>query len=168
MARHSKSIRGHAPRMRLYGSESEMMAWVRSALSSQTRRIASHASYIWAKRRQFGSGGPSKPIATVQRRVSISPPPSPILGGYLKRGQKQRRDLRSTPSSASPAFAPSQRVATRLFSPDANTSTTDCARQEPPRPADPPRSWPSTSAAIARTARARGRTSICASPRALI
>ena len=46
MARHSKSSSAHAPHMRLYGSESEMMAWVRSALSSQTRRIASHVSYL--------------------------------------------------------------------------------------------------------------------------
>ena len=49
MARHSKAIRGHAPRMRLYGSESEMMAWVRSALSSRTRRIAGHAKLYLGK-----------------------------------------------------------------------------------------------------------------------
>jgi hypothetical protein len=96
MARDSKSISGHAPRLRLYGSESEMMAWVRSALSSQTRRIAGHAKLHLGKEEE----------AVIWLRSSIEanrnyPASRFDLGGYLKRGQKQRRDLRSTPSSAS-------------------------------------------------------------------
>jgi tetratricopeptide (TPR) repeat protein len=128
--------------MRLYGSESEMMAWVRSALSSQTLRIAGHAKLHLGKEEE---------AVTWLRRSIEANRNYPASRFYLAAALAHLGRLPEARSEAeaglalNPVFSISrvraitQRVTIRLFSPDANTSTTDCARPEPPiNDHDPP------------------------------
>jgi tetratricopeptide (TPR) repeat protein len=120
--------------MRLYGSESEMMAWVRSALSSQTLRIAGHAKLHLGKEEE---------AVTWLRRSIEANRNYPASRFYLAAALAHLGRLPEARSEAeaglalNPVFSISrvraitQRVTIRLFSPDANTSTTDCTRPEP-------------------------------------